>query len=386
MVRNHQNPPKSTIVRFGFRHRLRSHVYLEGCFGGFFFIRNSRLKRHRFPPNVDTISLYVSETIISKKNSKVDRALTKLKNGSEQPFVILRGFSVVPFNYPSSPDAYARKERGIAAKPPDKDQPQSEPLSKLESAKRRIDSLTGGILWALNSRADYRTPYGVGSLARNMVSPCQQQELPDETLSNVPLRFHTSVTQLPLPYEIDGGEVPPTCSYVSYVCINNWSKMPIYLLPINFVIECIAEEDRARVTQDLCQLQYRKLGPRADLATEVAEFGSHSILMKDPLRPTQPDAFVVSYDPARVWPDEDTLVPSFLTFRRAVKLASERYAYKVMPRRNDILLVDNLRCLVGRFEKDGVTFRRSLLKKITPNHESWWLRQHCGFPRANLEE
>lgn len=266
------------------------------------------------------------------------------------------------------------------------------------------DALCAGVLGLIGARPQLRYSEDTDKpLATDRYWRADGQELNDTGFNDVFLHYHQSTVEADFPPKQRPGDVS---TYKTYACISNFRRRPLYLLRVRDVIDvlrcchdAISEEQQLRIYEGLSID-----GERAFELLQVGKFAKHSAradryqyessepLGKAIIATGADDSDVImAFDAGRVWPRPDADRASYdavLALRRAIDLASSTLAIELTLLRQDVLLIDNLRMLMGRREDSptglGLRLVLDCFAAYNPSVVGRWTRQLYGYPKRIL--
>jgi len=327
--------------------------------------------------NAPRWAAYAANTLRYRANETVVEPLTKLHHDRETPYRILKGFAPVPSVGFYRPEKY----RAAAISGSGND------------ALINIDALCGALLDILHARPEPR--FTDGGRADDPVLQdyhwrYDAQQMPDSMQEDIFLRFHQSTVERPL---------RSACRFKTYAALNNFRKSPIHILRVKDVIDCLRDKDGEHsdhmdviykdlslvstdnIVETLMAQSYHRYPPRmARFAADSLGPTPGAILFENDV-----DDWKMLFDAARVWAQDGAEMRKYLeaivALRRAIDLVAHCKAVSVMLDRCDVLVVNNLRVLVGRWEDRPALFPwRDSVASVFKPLEGRWLRQIYGFP------
>ncbi|MEO0399985.1 MAG: hypothetical protein AAF224_11270 [Pseudomonadota bacterium] len=281
------------------------------------------------------------------------KKLEELKNG-DRCFVLVRGLPTASIFFPF-PKEHAALHGGI-------------PLRKF----RHFDMMVAGLLFLAGAEVRRRYQNAAAPIVRTLISAPTEPQVGDRDGSDMHLRFHQSTVEkgLPQPGLPAAGE--DTCTVKAYAAVRNRRKNPIYVLAVKDVIDMIPDEEFDWLTGHLMRPVYQKIGPHFDNNDTAMMAEGQPILRRG-----VGDDWVMSFDPDRVFTEDENAKRALRKLRGAIMRARGR-AIEVVLDRRDVLIVDNLRALVSRREYYPFTMREALSGLFF--RKPRWLRLYYGFP------
>ena len=329
-------------------------------------------------------------------------ALGRLREHQDEPFMVVRKVVPIALRFPIRPRWLRRPIKSASRQ------------HRIESAKRRMDSVAAGMLSILRVEpsARFNDDRADEKIVVNYYTRNDVQELPDIMQPDMFLRFHQSTVERSIPdINNNGGRI---CRFKTYTAVSNGLNRPIQLITVKDIIECLtnangeysAAEHAAiferspdlnadNVLGTLMESHYRRQPPRAIryLKGEQGQLGPI-------LRHFADHGYIMAFDAARVWVDSngtDRHAQAIMALRSAIGLVSRAKVYEIKLRKRDMLIVDNLRVMTAR-QEDGnfvglrecwVTFFHgltSLFLRDGLDYSGWWLRSVYGYPEESRSE
>ena len=146
----------------------------------------------RFDDAHRTICQDVSVKIRNVLGRKFEERMRRFREG-EEPFLIVRNIVPVPMGFPTDPwrleDKISEQRRSQSG----------EGLGQARRRLRNIDSVIGSLLWTLGSSPEPRFLTATNRRGVNFLTRWDGQEHFDTKSADIPLRFHQSVVEQPLP-------------------------------------------------------------------------------------------------------------------------------------------------------------------------------------------
>ncbi|MEL6365795.1 MAG: hypothetical protein AAFR11_13250 [Pseudomonadota bacterium] len=273
---------------------------------------------------------------------------------AETSFIILRGLPTASFRFP-----FPWNQRQL--------------YETFEGRRfRQFDMVVAGLLFILGAEVKRRYQNAAAPVVRTLVSAPSEPQISDRDGPDMHLRFHQSTVEkgLPDPFKPAAGE--ETCIYKAFAAVRNRRRIPIYVLPVNDVIEAITD-DREWTLDQLQRPIFQKIGPRYD-SNDAAIITEGQSVIRRGLRDGD---WLMSFDPDRVSTDDENGRRALRRLRAAINRVRND-AVAVVLNRRDVLLVDNLRALVARREYYPLTAREALRALFFQKPR--WLRLYYGFP------
>ncbi|MHA7871348.1 MAG: hypothetical protein ACX939_03260 [Hyphococcus sp.] len=325
---------------------------------------------------------YAAKTLRYRAKHVVVEPLQELQHDRDTPFRILKKFA------PLRPWKFYRPEKYRRCDPAGED----------DEALINVDALCGGLLHILGARPEPRFTDGGRAgdpVLQNYYWRYDAQQMPDNIHEDIFLRFHQSTVERPL---------RSACRFKTYAAISNFRKTPILILRVKDVIDCLRNKDDAHsehmseiyhdlslvrpgnIIETLAAQSYDRHPPRmqrftADSVSLAPTRGA--ILFENDI-----DDWKMLFDAARVWAPDGSetrrYMEAVVALRRAIDLVSHSRAFNVVLDRRDVLVVNNLRVLIGRWEDRPSFFPwRDSVASVFNHLEGRWLRQIYGFPAPN---
>ena len=287
--------------------------------------------------------------------SRSERKKIKSLQRGEKTFVVFRGLPTasVAFPYPSS---HAALQTGFDGR-----------------AFRHFDMVVAGLLFLAGAEVRRRYQNAAAPAVRTLVSAPTEPQVGDRDGSDMHLRFHQSTVEkgLPDPSKPAAGE--ETCIYKAYAAVRNRRRIPIYVLPISDVVAKFDAGERDWLIANLERPVFQKIGPHFDNNDAAIMTEGQPVLR----RGERADDWIMSYDPDRVWTEDENAKRALRRLRAAI-VKARRDAIEVVLDRRDVLIVDNLRAMVARREFYPFSFSESLRSWLFTKPR--WLRMYYGFP------
>ncbi|MBI1391650.1 MAG: hypothetical protein GC152_02805 [Alphaproteobacteria bacterium] len=308
------------------------------------------------------------------------RRIESLNADRETPYRVILGAALVPFGYPRAPEDEFELQQV--------DHPATD--NRRSDALDIVDALAAGVLRLLGSKPLARFSARGGALvATNRYWRPDRQELPDNPQGDIFLRFHQSTVERTFPPMPDGDSV---CTYKTFVAVNNFRRTSILLLRVKDVVERLRTDPEVigvwghgtgdDLIKKLGEPHFTKEAPRVAYYRQAAAGSAIDapILLFD----SDDGEPIMSFDPGRVWDGKSDATRSrhaVMALRVAIHNASCDSAIAVTLRKQDVLVVDNLRMLIGRREDDPTSILpwRDMVAAAWPPLRGRWLRQLYGF-------
>lgn len=350
--------------------------------GSKLFWKNSRVELIRaFDDEMDTGGKHVGEGVSFDKNSsrKMSKALKRVREGAAlAPYLVIQ--EVLHRFY--------------------------SPFRKPENRKRCLrdipnDVTVAGILYALGTELRSKR-VGDEAWYRDYISNHMKQKTMFSEGGDFHLRFRQAAPHLNFPDELGAtsGELP---EMVAISCLKNPSKFPIFVLPIQSVVDSMPnaiasvrgkDPTFGETLEDVFATLQQPVFPMFDnwdrqkLEAGGAAAGGGVGIMNTPIIKEGPNStekrtdWLMAWDPNRIRVRREEMDlkqrRALAVMLAAINLAAPRAA-AIYLRSGDVLVVDNQRALVSRREVDFS--RKAALHRVSllvPNHE-WWLRVYYGF-------
>lgn len=308
--------------------------------------------------------------------------LGRLRAAQGHPYLLLKAASFSGPLFPASPADYAR--RLTSGKHAHDHMLGDHRHSQLEANLRACDTFAAGLLHLLGAQPEFRIVGAREPLVRDMVTDPLMPELNDRSTRDMPLRFHTSTTEKDLPGDGAGRGDGFVSNFKIITTMWNYRRIPVYLLSVDDLLAALPEGRKGQVIETLQKPIFDKIGPRADIGVS-ARTVNDAPLLHNMGTPANPD-WVMSFDPGRVWADDDPEGrEALLILRDTLRWVSRTEAVReIRLRRRDILIVDNMRALVTRRENPG-GFRDALAATAAGPRRRRWLRLMYGYPTTSTE-
>lgn len=322
-----------------------------------------------------------AKTLRYRAGHEIVEPLQRFREDREIPYRILKGYAPVPVF------SLRRPENCRDGNPVSRAQHEKENHQLIE-----IDALCAGLLNLLGVRPEPRFTDGGRDgdpVVQDFYWRNDVQQMPDSIQSDIFLRFYQSTIER---------NARSTCFYKTYAAINNFRQTPILLLRVKDIVDCLRNEDGAHndhheeifadlrlvtpdnVIETLCAPAFNRYPPRMER------------VMADDIDPTPGailfttggDDWTMMFDPARVWVQEGTekqkYMEAIVALRNAIHLVSRQNVVEVVLKKRDVLVVDNRRVMVGRWEDRPSISWRDATASMFASLEGRWLRQIYGFP------
>lgn len=383
-------PTEEERVRLGWWARRLFWLALSWNLSKFRFrnLNYGGLEHDPLPPG-EVVSMLLSNR--GGKFAKYARPkLDSLKAMHGSPFVLLEGIVRVPRrNIAKAEKYYSDAERN---------------QKKIKVHFRKPDFLANGILYYLRARATYNHRALVDSgrqIARDLRTKPREAEIAERDGSDMPLRFHQSMVDLDFP-GFSATEFGETCTYMTYVGLRNWWRDPIFVITVDDIIAAIPGDVRDKTLEHLSRSEYAVVPALGEGNYDVLAQSPHedlAILCKSETKENSQDIWMLSFDPNRIVkaPDKDGQEAVVELRKAIVSVQSAGKCKRVVVRRGDILILDNLRAMVARREFNpelgenrklglvlGNRLRRTWMwfwyNKSQRERPSRWLRQLYGKP------
>ncbi|MEM9170995.1 MAG: hypothetical protein AAGC56_15240 [Pseudomonadota bacterium] len=352
----------------------RLNAFMNPHFGG----RRLRFNRVGAP----TLAKEAAEVISHCGRRRIDPALTAFVEAPNEPFLLLRGILNLPASFYRRPLSYQKMRDGGGA--------HRRATAILETA----DVLCGGLLWRLGVQPEPRfndRDAQDDPVVTNRFWRPDTEETPDTLNSDIFRRFHQSTIERPMSI---------SCRFKAIAAIGNFRRTPFHIVAVKDVIECLVGDGpeyknrgdmystlqfatRENILELLAANAFDRFPPRMDrfkLDDTAPKQGSV-------IEEAGPDDWIMSFDPARVWatsgPDQRRYIEALYALRRAIHYVSRKRAFEITLRKRDVLILDNRRALIGRFEDTPAFSLADTISGFYPNLAGRWLRMIYGFPRSS---
>ena len=339
------------------------------------------------------------ETYLPEKTTAKLRSLRKDK---EDPYRIVRGAVEIDPDFFKSPEDFVslrRARKKSKAKEWTLSEAKSKhPLGKSERERfNRIvdvaDAFAAGALRIAGAMPQTRLVSRPNELVgTNRYWRTDRQETPDSPSGDVFLRFHQSTIEKTFPPNVNSESI---CTYKTYVAMNNFRRTSVLLLRVSDVIRRLHEPDVVgqhwtkggdELIERLEATNFQVMGPRTEFYSD-----------DNKSKPTQgrrilykagdgKNSYVMAFDPARVWEDQinndKENRAAIMALRVAIDHAARFDSVEVVLGAGDLLIVNNLRMLVGRREDcpDSKFPWRDVVAAFHEPLRGRWMRQTYGFP------
>lgn len=306
--------------------------------------------------------------------------LQRLRDGKNTSYLIIRGLTTLPvFNRFPLDEEFPEKHRdteyligkkyGVEGDRAIYQKGSEERLTaKVEALKERYeltDYIICGLARYLNCSVEPR--YKEHRLALNVLTDPSEQQSSDRDNVDMALRFHQSTVEKKLPKpnkSINYGEIG--CLFRIYVCVKNDLLIPIYLIPVQELIDqhlCEFIDNSVRRQDILKTLQegnFERFGPRSPSDSEFSDIGSSPIL-----RDMGGRDWMMSFDHERVkaYGRQAAEERAIFELREAIRRA-KRDAIMIRLKPGEILIVNNYRALMSRREVLPVSL--DSLRRLAP--------------------
>lgn len=280
--------------------------------------------------------------------------LDELRRG-ERAFVVVRGLPTASFFFPF-PKRHTALHGGIAPR-----------------KFRHFDMVVAGLLFLAGAEVRRRYQNAAAPIVRTLLSAPTEPQMGDRDGSDMHLRFHQSTVEKGLPDPGLPAASEDTCTIKAYAAVRNRRRIPIYVLPVKTVLEKIAIADFEWTIEQLQRPVFQKLGPHFDNNDTAVMAEGQPVLR----RGLTADDWVMSYDPDRVWSEDENAKRALRKLRGAIMRARKESIEIVLDRR-DVLIVDNLRALVAR--REYYPFRATDAIRAAFFTKPRWMRLYYGFP------
>ncbi|MGF1545447.1 MAG: hypothetical protein ACFB00_13295 [Parvularculaceae bacterium] len=280
--------------------------------------------------------------------------LRRLRDG-ETSYVVVRGLPTASVLFPY-PDGHAAVHNGLSSK-----------------KFRHFDMLVAGLLFLSGAEVRRRYQNAAAPIVRTLLSAPTEPHVGDRDGSDMHLRFHQSTVEkgIPDPNLPAAGE--ETCIVKAYAAVRNRRRIPIYVLPLQAVMNEIRSDEFEWVTTHLMRPVFQKIGPHFDNNDSATTADGQPVLRAG----ARAGDWIMSFDPDRVHAEDENAKRALRKLRGAV-MRARKHAVEVTLDRRDVLIVDNLRALVSRREYYPLTTREALRAAVFKKPR--WMRLYYGFP------
>ncbi len=275
--------------------------------------------------------------------------------GSRLSYAVFRCLPTASFAFPY-PSSHAELQAGLSPR-----------------NFRHFDMIVAGLLFMLGAEVRRRYQNAAAQPVRTLVSAPTEPQIGDRDGSDMHLRFHQSTVEKGLPDPTKPAAGEETCIFKAYAAVRNRRRIPIYVLPVREIVARFEAEEREWLIDQLERPIYQKIGPHFDNNDAASITEGQPVLR----RGTDDTDWVMSYDPDRVWTDDENAKRALRRLRAAI-VKARRDAIEVVLDRRDVLIVDNLRAMVARREFYPFTIGEALRSLLFTKPR--WLRMYYGFP------
>ncbi|MEL6371950.1 MAG: hypothetical protein AAFY84_06180 [Pseudomonadota bacterium] len=238
---------------------------------------------------------------------------------------------------------------------------------------RHFDMIVSGLLFLAGAEIRRRYQNAAAQPVRTLVSAPTEPQIGDRDGSDMHLRFHQSTVEKGLPDPTKPAAGEETCIFKAYAAVRNRRKIPIYVLPVREIVARFESHERDWLIEHLERPVYQKIGPHFD-NNDAASMTEGQPVLRRGIDDTD---WVMSYDPDRVWTDDENAKRALRRLRAAI-VKARRDAIEVVLDRRDVLIVDNLRAMVARREFYPTSFGEALRAWLFTKPR--WMRMYYGFP------
>ncbi|MBI1392182.1 MAG: hypothetical protein GC152_05500 [Alphaproteobacteria bacterium] len=280
--------------------------------------------------------------------------LDELRHG-ERAFVVVRGLPTASFFFP-----YPKRHRDLHG-------------GVTPRRFRHFDMVVAGLLFLAGAEVRRRYQNAAAPIVRTLLSAPTEPQVGDRDGSDMHLRFHQSTVEKAMPDPNLPAAGEDTCTVKAYAAVRNRRQIPIYVLPVKTVLERLPGEEFEWVMEQLERPVFQKLGPHFDNNDTAVMAEGQPILRRGVAR----GDWLMSYDPDRVWTEDENAKRALRKLRGAI-MAARKDAIEIILDRRDVLIVDNLRALVAR--REYYPFRATDALRAAFFTKPRWLRLYYGFP------
>ncbi|MEM6650220.1 MAG: hypothetical protein AAF603_08220 [Pseudomonadota bacterium] len=377
-----QPPDRNCVVRIGAPFarfsRWRNHEKIRGFYGETFRFDMRGRGDWTLATHNRAISQMLGQRLSTCLSKAVLTQLERLRAVEGSPYALIKAASYWGPLFPSTPEEYAKqvlKGRKTAG-----DRLEDHPHSETERRLRAVDSFAAGLLGILGSVPEFRIIGGREPIVRDLLTAPLMPELNDRSTRDMPLRFHQSTTEKDLPGAGAGKSDGFVCDFKIFTCMWNYRSVPIYLLTVKDLLDALPEEGRGGIIETLQKPIFDKIGPRADIGVSSRSVNDARLLMN---KGTDQDPdWLLSFDPGRVWAEDDPEGRNaLLVLRDTLRRVSRKPCVReIILDRRDVLVVDNMRALVSRREHPG-GFGDAFSQMAAGPRKRRWLRLMYGYPQ-----
>lgn len=378
--------PKKQIISVSsrIRHSIRHAIWLYYSVQTLRGLGRSRFDhlKHIFMPGTAKV---FQRNLAELKN---DPRIKRLASHRGPPFVILRNLLPVPLHFPADDRKLLKANVEYSGATHTRDQ----------RYVRRIDTVLAGVLqYLFNAEPTYQFQEDNEhqTFGADMVTRWDYQELCDNFLPDMPLRFHQRTVHRSLPTESAASRIT---RFIAFGVVRNASNVPVLALTVRDILDTLeagsrdttkeVANRRERVEQTLEILRgpnFMKSLPRrirkSVASDEPGGEARRRILGELPAKTGEDVEPIMSFDAAHVWPHDqsntDEVYHAIFDLRTAIEVASfdAEKIYKIDLKRHDILIVDNLRATLSRAERPPIRFDQAV-SLFLPKRR--WLRMMLG--------
>jgi hypothetical protein len=316
--------------------------------------------------------------------------LQKLRAARDVTYLVIRGLPTLPWRFPHAEDSefpeeekhrdheFLRSFSEVVAPIPNtryQDDSHQRQMDKREAMDKRFlytDFVIAGLARMLGAKVGPRFDNNPNSpYARNFVTNPSEQQSSDLLNTDMALRFQQSTVEKRLPDSRlpNPGADGECCRYRIYLCVKNFLRLPVYLIPVQEVIDtylCQFEPHlKQRTIDQLKANAFVRYSPR--LANHVpGPQTAESAVLRDL---NGDGKWIMSYDPERVKAGQPDYRECLVKLRHAIRRA-RRDAIRIELRPGDVLVVDNWRAMVSRREYYPTTWKEVARLMWTVMHHS----------------
>lgn len=303
--------------------------------------------------------------------------LERLKSGQGMPYAVLRAASYWGPFFPATPEDYAT--RVLRRRPHGEDGFEDHQHSSIERRLRAVDSFSAALLHVLGAVPEFRVVGMREPLVRDLLTAPLMPELSDRSTRDMALRFHQSSTEKDLPGVGAGKGDGFVCNYKIFTCMWNYRKVPLYMLTVKDLLDALPEAGRGQIIATLQKPIFDKIGPRADIGVSSRPVNDSPLLVN--AGTDQAPDWLMSFDPGRVWAEDDPEGRSALLVLRDTlrRVSRQDCVREIKLNRRDVLVVDNMRALVSRREHPG-GMADAFAQIAAGKRKRRWLRLMYGYP------
>ena len=286
---------------------------------------------------------------------RTDRNKLAQLGAGHSSYAVIRGLPTASFRFPY-PKSHADLQNGLDPR-----------------KYRHFDMVVSGLLFMVGAEVRRRYQNAAAPAVRTLLAAPSEPQISDRDGSDMHLRFHQSTVEKGLPDPTKPAAGEETCIFKAYAAVRNRRHNPIYVLPVRDVIARFEPHEREWLIDHLERPIYQKIGPHFDNNDAAVMTEGQPVLR----RGIDETDWVMSFDPDRVWTEDENAKRALRRLRAAI-VKARRDAVEITLDRRDVLLVDNLRAMVSRREFYPFTFSESLRSWLFTKPR--WLRLYYGFP------